>query len=83
MPVDTSIQTVLQQHTLVTIAGWDHAAVHEVELNELSIGQVQIHRHQLSTTALYSTWGQLTYSRDVWRYVFDKITSIGHFASIA
>lgn len=45
MPVDSSIQAVLQKHTLVTVARWDHAAVHEVELDELSVGQIQVHCH--------------------------------------
>lgn len=52
VPVDSSIQTVLQKHTLVTIARWDHAAIHEVELDELSVGQVQVHCHKLTATTL-------------------------------
>lgn len=52
VPVDSSIQTVLQKHTLVTVAGWDHAAVHEVELDELCVGQVQVNCHQLTAATL-------------------------------
>lgn len=52
MPVDASIQTVLQEHALVAVARWDHAAVHEVELNKLSVGQVQVHCHQLAAATL-------------------------------
>lgn len=53
MPVDSSIQAVLQKHTLVTVARRDHAAVHEVELDELSVGQVQVHCHQLTAATLH------------------------------
>lgn len=52
MPVDSSIQAVLQKHSLVTVAGWDHAAVHEVELDELGVGQVEVHCDQLTAAAL-------------------------------
>lgn len=52
VPVDPSVQTVLQEHTLVAITGRDHAAVHEVELDELRVGQVQIDRHQLTAASL-------------------------------
>lgn len=52
MPVDASVQTVLQEHALVAVARWDHAAVHEVELNKLSVGQVQVHCHQLAAATL-------------------------------
>lgn len=54
MPVDSSVQTVLQKNTLVAITGWNHAAVHEVELDELCIGQVQVNRHQLTAATLRS-----------------------------
>lgn len=54
MPVDSSIQAVLQEHTLVTVARWDHAAIHEVKLNKLSICQVQIHGDQLTAAALHA-----------------------------
>lgn len=57
MPVDSSIQAVLQKHSLVTVARWDHAAVHEVELDELSVGQVKVHCHQLTAATLWTdTW---------------------------
>lgn len=52
MPVDSSVQTVLQKNTLVAITGWNHAAIHEVELDELCIGQVQVNRHQLTAATL-------------------------------
>lgn len=52
VPVDSSIQTVLQKHTLVAITGWDHAAVHKIELDELCVGQVQVNRHQLTAATL-------------------------------
>lgn len=52
MPVDASVQTVLQKNTLVAITGWNHAAIHEVELDELCIGQVQVNRHQLTAATL-------------------------------
>lgn len=52
MPVDSSVQTVLQKHALVAITGWDHAAVHKVELDELCVGQVQVNRHQLTAATL-------------------------------
>lgn len=52
VPVDSSVQTVLQKHTLVAITGWDHAAIHKVELDELCIGQVQVNRHQLTAATL-------------------------------
>lgn len=52
MPVDASVQTVLQEHTLVAVARWDHAAIHKVELNKLSVGQVQVHCHQLAAATL-------------------------------
>lgn len=52
MPVDSSVQTVLKKDTLVAVAWWDHAAVHEVELDELCIGQVQVNCHQLTATTL-------------------------------
>lgn len=52
VPVDSSVQTVLQKHTLVAITGWDHAAVHEIELDELCVGQVQVNRHQLTGATL-------------------------------
>lgn len=42
VPVDASVQAVLQQDALVPVAGWDHAAVHEVELDELCVGQVEV-----------------------------------------
>lgn len=52
VPVDASVQTVLQQNTLVPVAGWDHAAVHEVELDELGVGQVEVDGGQLSAATL-------------------------------
>ena len=57
MPVDAPVHAVLQEHALVTVARWDHAAVHEVELDELCVGQVQVHRHQLTTAALHGVEG--------------------------
>jgi len=53
--VDAAVHAVLQQHPLVTVARRDHAAVHEVELDELCVGQVQVRRHQLPTAALHAT----------------------------
>lgn len=52
VPVDAAVQAVLQQNSLVSVAGWDHAAVHEVELDELCVGQVEVHGCQLSTATL-------------------------------
>lgn len=52
VPVDASVQAVLQQNSLVPVAGGDHAAVHEVELDELGVGEVQVDGHQLSATTL-------------------------------
>lgn len=58
MPVDSSVQTVLQKNTLVAITGWNHAAVHEVELDELCIGQVQVNCHQLTAATLCEETGR-------------------------
>lgn len=52
MPVDSTIQTVLQKDTLVAVTRRDHAAVHEIELDELGVGQVQVHCHQLTAATL-------------------------------
>lgn len=52
VPVDAAVQAVLQQNSLVAVAGWDHAAVHEVELDELCVGQVEVHGCQLSAATL-------------------------------
>lgn len=52
MPVDATIQTVLQQDALVAVTRRDHAAVHEIELDELGVGQVQVHCYQLTAAAL-------------------------------
>lgn len=52
VPVDASVQAVLQQNSLVPVAGWDHAAVHEVELDELCVGQVEVDGYQLSAATL-------------------------------
>lgn len=52
VPVDSSIQTVLQENALVPVAGWNHAAVHEVELDELCVGQVEVNGHQLPAATL-------------------------------
>lgn len=52
VPVDASVQAVLQQNSLVPVAGWDHAAVHEVELDELCVGQVEVDSRQLSAATL-------------------------------
>lgn len=53
VPVDPSVQTVLQEHALVAITGRDHAAIHEVELDEVRVGQVQVNRHQLTAASLH------------------------------
>lgn len=52
VPVDAAVQAVLQQNALVPVAGWDHAAVHEVELDELCAGQVEVDGRQLSAATL-------------------------------
>lgn len=52
MPVDATIQTVLQQDALVAVTRRDHTAVHEIELDELGVGQVQVHCYQLTAAAL-------------------------------
>ncbi len=52
IPADPRVHTELQQNALISIAGCDHTAVHEVELDEFSTGQIQIHRHQLTRAAL-------------------------------
>ena len=57
MPIDAPVHAVLQEHALVTVARWDHAAVHEVELDELCVGQVEVHRHQLTAAALHGVSG--------------------------
>lgn len=48
VPADPSVHAELQENTLIPTAGCDHAAVHEVELNEFSAGQIQIHCDQLT-----------------------------------
>lgn len=52
VPVDASVQAVLQQNSLIPVAGRDHAAVHEVELDELCVGQVEVDGYQLSAATL-------------------------------
>lgn len=43
VPGDASIDRVLQQDSLVTVARRNEASIHKVKLDKLSIGEVQIH----------------------------------------